>query len=410
MAIDDKDPVKLVQEINASMKSMKEEGEKITAELKNATKAATDKSDAANAESVKALAKADESAKKVIELSVIMNELQQKLAEGVQKGTVAPKTLGEIILLSQEFKDFASGKSGKMRIEANTIIGQQGSPPANSDTIVPVDRQSGIIPGAFRSLKVADLIPSGNTTSNLIEYTRELAFVNRAEEQAEGDTKKQSDITFELVSSPVVTIAHFIKASKQIVDDQPALQSYIDTRMRYGVDLKFERQLISGTGVSQQMGGMTKSGNYTAFTPTAAEISLDSVNRMIEQVETAEYMPTGVLMNTADWHSIERQKVGGTSNPNQYVVGEPLGVINRILWGLPVVVSNSMTPGKAIVADFAQAFQIFNRMSTIVEMFEQDDTNVQKNLITIRAEKRAALASYVPAAVAYGLLVYGSSH
>ncbi len=404
-----KTPEDLVKDIHASIEGMKKEGDKVIAELKVATEATAKTADGANAEAVKAIKIANEAAEKIIAISSGMNELQQKLAEGVNAGTVAPKTLGEIIVKSEAFADFASGKTNKMRIEANTIIGQSGSPPANSDTIVAPDRLAGIIPGAFRSLKIADIIPQGTTSSNLVEFTRELAFVNRAEETAEGDTKKQSDITFELKNAPVVTIAHFIKASKQILDDAPALQTYIDNRMRYGVDLKFERQLILGNGTSQQMSGMTKSGNYTAFTPTTGEISLDSINRMIQQVETADYQPNGILMNTADWHAIERQKVDSTYVRNGYVVGDPLGVISRVLWGLPVVVSNSMTPGKAIVADFTQAFQIFNRMGTVVEMFEQDDTNVQKNLVTIRAERRATLASYVPAAVAYGLVVFGSS-
>jgi HK97 family phage major capsid protein len=405
-----KTPEELVKDINASIDAMKLEGVRINTELQAATKAATSKADTAAEDSVKALKAANESAEKIIAFSASMNEMQQKLAEGVKGGTVAPKTLGEIIVKSEEFAAFAAGKTQKMRIEANTIIGQEGSPPANSGTIVAPDRQPGIIPGAFRNLKVADFLPQGNTTSNLIQYTRELAFTNGAEETAEGDTKKQSAITFELDSAPVVTIAHFIKASKQILDDSPALQSYIDTRMRYGVDLKFEKQLLVGTGVSQQMGGMTKSGNYTAFTPTTGEMQLDSINRMIEQVETADYAPTGIIMNTADWHAIERLKRDTTYMRNAYVVGDPLGSIGRVLWGLPVVVSNSVTPGKAIVAAFDIAFQIFNRMTTIVEMFEQDDTNVQKNLITIRAEKRAALCAYRPASVAYGLLVFGSSH
>ncbi len=405
-----KTPEELVRDISASIEAMKLEGVKVTTELKNATEASAGKADTATADAAKALKAANESAEKIIAFSTAMNEMQQKLAEGVKSGTVAPRTLGEIIVKSEEFAAFAAGKTQKMRIEANTIIGQEGSPPANSGTVVAPDRQPGIIPGAFRNLKVADFLPQGNTTSNLIQYTRELAFTNGAEEAAEGDTKKQSSITFELDSAAVVTIAHFIKASKQILDDAPALQSYIDTRMRYGVDLKFEKQLLNGTGVSQQMGGMTKSGNYTAFTPTTGETQLDSINRMIEQVETADYAPTGIIMNTADWHAIERLKRDTTYMKNAYVVGDPLGSIGRVLWGLPVVVSNSVTPGKAICAAFDIAFQIFNRMTTIVEMFEQDDTNVQKNLITIRGEKRAALCAYRPASVAYGLLVYGSSH
>ncbi|WP_264755294.1 phage major capsid protein [Klebsiella michiganensis] len=45
---------------------------------------------------------------------------------------------------------------------------------------------------------------------------------------AEGALKPKSDIKFELKSAPVRTIAHYFKASRQILDDAPGLASYID--------------------------------------------------------------------------------------------------------------------------------------------------------------------------------------
>jgi HK97 family phage major capsid protein len=129
-----------------------------------------------------------------------------------------------MVIKSEGFKQYAQGNSSKFRIEANTITGQTGtSPPTNSDTLVPAQRLPGIIPGAFRALRVADVIPQGTTTSNAVEYTRELAFTNAAVEVAEGDNKPQSSLTFELVSAPVRTIAHWLKVSKQVLDDAPAL-------------------------------------------------------------------------------------------------------------------------------------------------------------------------------------------
>src|SRR5690606_25349230 len=143
---------------------------------------------------------------------------------------------------SEGFKAFANGSSGnqKFRIEANTIIGQEGSPLENSDTLVAPHRLPGIIPGALRSLRVRDVLPSGVTSSNNIHYTRESAFTNDAAERNEGTQKPESALTFELVDAPVRTIAHFLKVSKQVLDDAPALQSYIDTRLRYGVELRFD--------------------------------------------------------------------------------------------------------------------------------------------------------------------------
>lgn len=350
-----------------------------------------------------AIAKADKLAADITALTDRLVESEQKMAAGVQEGKIAPKTLGQIIIATDAFKDFASGASNKARIDvqANTITGQDGgSPPRNSDTLVAADRLAGIVPGAFRRLRIRDILPQGVTSSNAIEFTRELAFTNAAAETAEGDTKPQATLTFELVNAPVRTIAHWIKATKQALDDAQALASYIDARLRHGVNNRIDSQILNGNGVSQNLSGLLTPQNYTSFSPTVGETELDSLNRMKYLVDTSDYMATGIVLNPATWGGIERIK----GDDDHYVVGSPLAPYGPTLWGLPVVVSNQMVAGKALVAGFDVLAQVFERSGTVVEMFEQDETNVQKNLVTIRAEARLALAVYTPAASRYGAL------
>lgn len=354
----------------------------------------------ATAEAKAALAAAEASAKAVQGLADRLVEAEQKLVAGVMRGTEEPNSLGALVVRSDAFKQFQSGATNKMRIEANTITGQSGSPVENNDTLTQSQRLSGIIPGAFRSLRIRDVLPSGNTASNIIEYTRELAYTNNAAETAEGITKPETDITFELVSAPVRTVAHWIKLSRQVMDDAPAVASYIDTRLRYGVERRIDAQLISGNGVGQNLGGLTKSGNFTAFTPATGDTALDSLNKAKYLIEAADYAATAIVMNPADWGAIERSK----TSYGEYVIGDPRSAIGPVLWGLPVVVSNSMTSGKLLVGAFDIAAQVWNRQGVSVEMTESNDTDFVKNLITVRAEARLALAIYRPASVYYGSL------
>lgn len=357
-----------------------------------------------------AIATAAAAAAKVQSLADRLVEAEQKLVAGIMKGTQAPKSLGQLVVESDEYKAFASGKTtkckvalkGDMSVFANTITGQSGSPATNSDTLVPADRRPGIIPGAFRRLRVKDLLPSGNTSSNAVEFTRELSFTNNAAETAEGGQKPESVLTFELYTKAVATIAHFIKVSKQVLDDAPALASYINTRMSYGVDLREEQQLIAGNGTGQNLTGMVTSPNYTAFTPVTGDNALDSLNRAKYIIDNADYQATGIIMNPTDWGNIERTKVG--TSDDRYVIGDPRSPMGPILWGLPVVVTPSMSSGKLLVAAFDIAFIYLSRQETVVEIFEQDDTNVQKNLLTVRAEKRSVLGGLRPASVRYGNL------
>jgi HK97 family phage major capsid protein len=389
----DADPIKLVQEIKASIEDFK-------AARKVADDAIKAAMDATGADVKKAIHAAEASAKEVKAVSDRLVEAEQKLVDNVMKAKAPEKSLGAIVVASDAYKQFAQGMSSRMRVEANTIIGETGSPGQPSDTLVPADRLPGIIPGAFRALRIRDLIPSGTTSSNSIEYTRESTFTNNAAETQEAATKPESALDFEMATAPVRTIAHWIKASKQVLEDAPMLQSYIDTRMRYGVELRIDTQLLNGNGSGSNISGITDSGNYTTFTPTTGETALDSLNRAKYIVEEADYSATGIVLDPATWGAIERLK----GSDLRYVVGNPYGAIGPTLWGLPVVVTNAMTADKLLVAAFNISHQVFNRSGVVVEMFAQDDTNVQKNLLTIRAEARLALAIYRTASVLYGNL------
>ena len=354
----------------------------------------------AGAESKSAVEAAEKAAKELKAMGDRLLEIEQKQAEGIKKGYEMPKSLGESFATSDEFKAFAEGRTSKARLEMkNTITGQSGSPAANSDTIVAPQRQVGIVSGAFRTLRIRDVMPSGTTSSNLVEYTRELAFTNSAAETAEGATKPEAALTFELVSAPVKTIAHWLKLSKQVMDDAPALASYVDTRLRYGVDLRIDQQLLNGNGSGQNIGGLAKAGNHTAFTPSSGDNAIDSINRAIYAVAAADYNATAIILNPADWGAIERTK----TNDDAYVFGAPQKLAPT-LWGLPVIATNTMTAGKFMVGAFDMAAQVWNRQGTVVEMSEADDTNFQKNLVTVRAEARLALAIYRPASIQYGNL------
>lgn len=379
--------------MSTEIKELLDSVEKKHLEISDALKATGSESKAAIAAAEKAAAEIKSIADRVL-------EIEQKTAEAVKRGTESVKTLGQMIIDTDQFKAFASGMASKVRIESkNTITGQAGSPAANSDILVSAQRLPGIVPGAFRTLRVRDILPAGTTSSNMVEYTRELAFTNNAAETAEGAAKPETSITFELANAPIATIAHWLKLSKQVMEDAPALQSYIDTRLRYGVELRVDQQLMNGNGTGQNIGGMTKSGNFTAFTPVSGDNAIDSINKAIYKVIGSDYNPTAIILNPADWGAIERTK--STSGEYEFMPNQALG---PVLWGLPVVVTNTMTAGKFMVGAMDVAYQVWNRAGTIVEMSESDDTNFQKNLVTVRAETRLGLAVYRSASVRYGSL------
>jgi len=61
-----------------------------------------------------------------------------------------------------------------------------------------------------------------------------------------------------------------------------------------------------------------------------------------------------------------------------------------------------MTADNVAVGAFAQASMIYNREGVIVELSDSDSDNFTKNLVTVRAERRLALATEIPAAIRAG--------
>jgi len=340
------------------------------------------------------------------EMSERLKHVEQELSNGVslKTGNHQQKSWGKEFTDSDAFAEFKNGNLQKASIQVkNTILGESGSPQEPNDTLTQADRLAGIVPGAFRLLNVLDVVPTGATDSNQIEYTRELAFTNNAAEAAEGTAKGETDLTFELVSDPVRTIAHFIKASKQVLDDASMLESYINRRMAYGVRKRLQTQILKGNGTSPNIVGLDQTGRHTDFTPTSGETALDSLNRAKYAVIAQDYEPNFIFMNPADWGAIERLK----RSDDGYVAGDGAGLtyinngLQPTVWGVPVIPSNDVASGKFYIGD-SNAMQLFMRDGVSVQMFEQDSDNVQKNLLTIRAEMRAALAVYLPAAIHYG--------
>src|SRR6185503_16067245 len=108
-----------------------------------------------------------------------------------------------------------------------------------------------------------DLIPQVRTDSNLIEFTSEATYTNNARPQGdaspggiEGETFAESALTFTLSNSAVVTIGHWIPASRQVLSDAGLLQGHISTRLLYGLKLEEEEELLTGNGSAGTLNGI----------------------------------------------------------------------------------------------------------------------------------------------------------
>jgi HK97 family phage major capsid protein len=251
------------------------------------------------------------------------------------------------------------------------------------------------------------VLPVGRTSSNLVEFTKENVFTNNAGAQysspaRENVTKPESGITFTLASAAVVTLAHFIPVSRQVLDDAPQLQSYVNGRLTYGLKLEEEDQLLNGAGTSGNLSGILASGNNTAYNRAATgDTRLDALRKAITQAALSEYTADTIVLNPEDWEAIELLK----TSYGEYIFGGDMGPIDGMaprVWGKRVVATNSIAEGTFLVGAMNMGAQIWDRMDAAVQISYEDGDNFKKNMATLLAEERLALTVYRPAAFIKG--------
>ncbi len=388
----DVDPDQVMKELKRIGDEVKSVGEKALQEAKNAGGLSQETKTAVDG------------------LLVKQGELQGRLQALEQKAdrhggddeaaALEQKSTGQRMVDSDEYKEFIAG--GGIKSKATTFsfgVKAITSAAASAGDGIAPDRLPGVQGLPQRRMTVRDLISPGTTGSNMIQYVKETGFTNNAAVVPETVQKPESDLTFDLVNSPVATIAHWIKASKQILDDFGQLQSVIDQRLRYGLAYAEELQLLKGSGTGNNLNGI-----YTQATAYAAPITvpdttqIDVLRLALLQAELAEYPSTGIVLHPSDWAAIELLK----DSEGRYIIGNPQGTIAAMLWNRPVVTTQAMTLDTFLVGAFKLGAQVFDREQANVVIATENQDDFIKNMVTIRAEERLALAVYRPEAFVKG--------
>lgn len=321
-----------------------------------------------------------------------LNEVEQKLVRGDSyAGPEAVETWGAQVAKSEEVKSLRSDWRGRVRIGVKaTITSATTDAPGSAGALLVPNRPAGVIGMPRRALRMRQLFAAGRTTGNAIEWPKQTQRATGAATQAEGEVKGQSDLRFDLVTWPVRTIAHFTVASKQILDDVPAMQSVIDSELLYGLADVEDHQLLNGSGSGTDLMGV-----YTGAAAFAAPFEavgvdwtmVDTLLQAIAQVDNADFEADGIVLNPLDWRRIQAIK----DDTGRYLGDGPFSPeqVAR-LWALPLATSKGMTAGNFMVGAFQQGAQIFDRQEATVEISTEDGDNFRRNLVTIRAEERLA--------------------
>lgn len=246
----DKDTATLLKEVSAELVRVSDDftktAENAMTEVKNAGKLA----DETKATVDQMATKQTELVGVVEALKVQLGEVEQRSVRRGSNGGERPKSVGAQLIADEvKLKGFAASLQGGQRLNISISDIQNALLSSGvAEGVVEPQRLSGIDQMPKQRLFIRDLIAPGRTTSPAIFWVQQTGFVNNAAVVAEGVKKPESTISFATKITPVATIAHLFKASKQILDDFAQLQSTVDAEMRYGLKFAEEQEILFGDG------------------------------------------------------------------------------------------------------------------------------------------------------------------
>lgn len=270
----------------------------------------------------------------------------------------------------------------------------------SAGALVVNDRKPIIDMGTFmRPLRIRDIIRIGQTTSDTVEYVRQGTHTNAAAPVAEATAtadgtgaKPESSIALSVVTETVKTIATWVPATRRAISDAGQLRTLIDELLRYFLNEELEDQIITGSGAGENFTGVL---NVSGTTAQAFDTDLLTTYRKARTkvALTGRATPTAYVIHPNDVEDLDLL----TDNEERYYFGGPVGVGVPRLWGVPIVESEAMTEGTAMVAQWDLAV-LWDREQFNILVSDSHSDFFVRNLLAVLAELRAAFGVLRPAA------------
>lgn len=335
------------------------------------------------------------------ELKGNMDEMEKQMASRVEEDQKTAKTWGEQLVETERYKGLKEqGSISGKRTSFGAEVKQVTSAAAGGlirqpyvDDLVSLQRSRRVI---------RDLLTTIPVQEAAVTYAKQTTRTNNAAPVAEGAAKPYSDYAWTSATAVVRTIAHLAKLTRQAMDDAPRLVGEVDSEMRYGLGLVEENQILFGNGTGENLNGIVPQA--TAFARPAGVGTMTGVTRAdtlriaILQAALSLYPADGIVISQIDWAMIELLK----DSTGAYLFGGPQGSTDKRMWGLPVVDTPAQVAGDFLVGGFKIGATVYDRMSVELLISTENADDFEKNLATMRAEERLALAVKRPGAFIKG--------
>ncbi len=293
-----------------------------------------------------------------------------EFSKAIEEKADAIKTLGAGRSVSMELKD--------LTINTNNSLNDGLANEAGGAVIT----QGGAVILPSQKVNFSDLIATVTGTNDTIQFWREVAGTNAFDYVNKGNAKPEQALETEPIVFTASYLAGLYAYHKSMNRNLPWMQQRLPqmlTRNFY----KKENQVFYDA----------LKADATPYAGT--ETGLVALVESIAQLENADFDANGILVNPADFAdiSVTRDDNNQFTLPGTVVFSNGRLTIN----GVPVFKASFVPIGEAIVGDWSKAYKYVTD-GLKIELFEQDDKNVQKNAITARVEESNVLVVEQPLA------------
>jgi HK97 family phage major capsid protein len=237
------------------------------------------------------------------------------------------------------------------------------------------------------------------TRGPVFRWMRQTTRTNLAAPVAVGGLKPTSVYSLTPVDGRLKVIAHLSEpVDTYTLRDGPSLMQFIGTEMLAGLHDAVETQLVSGTGIGENLTGLAAtSGIQTQGYTTSPIITARSA---ITAVETVGHSPYYFVLNPVDWAIIETSQL----TAGQFVLNAegsgnlPVDAALRRLWGVPVTVTMAVAAGTGYLIS-SDCVQVATDGVIAQEWSASVADDFARNSVRLRVESRFDLIVTRPTGV-----------
>lgn len=304
-------------------------------------------------------------------------------------------------------EDLRSGRQKSVRMSLETFYPQAAAITSGAQSN-PRERDQEVYGPMYRPMSIRDLLVTRPTTAPGVEFLRATRTGSADLQAAEGDQKAELGLGFELMTASVKTIAAWVPASRQALDDSTMLGDYIDMELRDALRLKEDQQLLKGSGTGANIQGLWTLGTaYNRGTGTSGAVGasdkpLDTLRRAVTQLQLARGVASGIVLNPVGLETLELEKDAEGRYMMAFEVKDENG--GTVVWRVPTVITDAIGTDEFMVGDFLRAARLYDRQQATVEVATQHADYFTRNMIAILAEERVALTTPRPDLLIIGKL------